>query len=355
MTTPASRIDHDLDDEIVLGVDTHKDLHVAAVASPVGRTLATASFPATTAGYRQLVSWARSHGTVARAGVEGTGSYGAALARHLVVEQITVIEVNRPDRAQRRRRGKSDVIDAEAAARAVISLRATATAKAGNGPVEQIRIYKVAKDSAVKARVQATNQLKSLLVTAEPAVRQSLTGLSAKALIERCAELDSQTTGGDNAVVYTLRTLACRIQHLAAEIAELLARITSMIKTCAPALLDQYGVGPDSAAVLLVAAGDNPHRLGSEAAFAALCGVSPIEMSSGKTSRRRLNRSGNREANAALFRIILTRLRVEQPTKDYVARRTAEGRTKREIIRCLKRYAARQLFRIIHAALTPVT
>ena len=203
--------------------------------------------------------------------------------------------------------------------------------------------------------MQATNQLKSLLVTAEPAVRQSLTGLSAKALIERCAELDSQTTGGDNAVVYTLRTLACRIQHLAAEIAELLARITSMIKTCAPALLDQYGVGPDSAAVLLVAAGDNPHRLGSEAAFAALCGVSPIEMSSGKTSRRRLNRGGNREANAALFRIILTRLRVEQRTKDYVARRTAEGRTKREIIRCLKRYAARQLFRIIHAALTPVT
>ncbi|MER5459078.1 transposase [Micromonospora sp. NPDC002389] len=142
MATPASRIDRDFDDEVVLGVDTHKDLHVAAVASPVGRTLATASFPATAAGYRQLLSWARSHGTVARAGVEGTGSYGAALARHLVVEQVTVIEVNRPDRAQRRRRGKSDVIDAEAAARAVISLRATATAKAGNGPVEQIRVYK---------------------------------------------------------------------------------------------------------------------------------------------------------------------------------------------------------------------
>lgn len=353
MATPASRIDREIDEEVILGVDTHKDLHVAAVASPVGRTLATASFPATTAGYRQLVSWACSHGTVVRAGVEGTGSYGAALARHLAVEQITVIEVNRPDRAQRRRRGKSDVIDAEAAARAVISLRATARAKAGNGPVEQIRIYKVAKDSAVKARVQATNQLKSVLITAEPAVRQSLTGLSAKALIERCAELDDRTEGGNAAVVYTLRTLARRIQHLAAEIAELLARITSMIKTCAPALLDQYGVGPDSAAVLLVAAGDNPHRLGSEAAFAALCGVSPIEMSSGKTSRRRLNRGGNREANAALFRIILTRLRVEQRTKDYVARRTAEGRTKREIIRCLKRYAARQLFRIIHAALTP--
>ena len=355
MPSPTAQNPSGTDQEVILGVDTHKDVHVAALTSPVGLTLATASFPATNTGYQQMVAWAREHGHVRRAGVEGTGSYGAALARHLVTEQIAVIEVNRPDRAQRRTRGKSDIIDAEAAARAVISQRATGTAKAGNGPVEQIRVYKVAKDSAVKARVQAVNQLKSLLITADPSVRQSLAGLSRAALIERCAGLSEELSSGDAAIMFTLRSLARRIQHLTAEIAELLARITNMIKDSAPALLNEYGVGPDSAAVLLVAAGDNPHRLTSEAAFAALCGASPVEMSSGKTRRRRLNRGGNRQANAALFHIVMTRLRVDTRTQDYVAKRTAEGRTKRDIIRCLKRYLARQLFQLIHSALTSAT
>jgi transposase len=230
MSVPASCTEPELDEDVVLGVDTHKDLHVAAVTSPLGQTLATASFPATAVGYEQLVSWVRSHGRVRRAGVEGTGSYGAALARYLIAERITVVEVNRPDRAQRRRAGKSDVIDAEAAARAVVSHRATATAKAGNGPVEQIRVYKVAKDSAVKAKVQATNQLKSLLVTADPNLRQSLTGMSTKVLIERCAALPDEDAHGDVATVHALRILARRIQHLVAEITDLLARITAVVK-----------------------------------------------------------------------------------------------------------------------------
>jgi transposase len=337
--------------EVVLGVDTHKDVHVAAVSTAVGAMLATSSFPATAQGYSNLLEWARRYGVVGRAGVEGTGSYGAALARYLSREGVTVIEVNRPDRAMRRSRGKTDVVDAEAAARAVISGRAVGVAKIGRGPVEQLRVYKIAKDSAVKARVQATTQLRAILVNADPLLRQSLIGLSTRALIVRCAELPEASDETDAAVVPTLRTLARRIHHLADEIADLLARITSTVQATAANLLDQYGVGPDSAAILLIAAGDNPDRVTSESAFAALCGVSPVEMSSGKTRRRRLNRGGNRQANAALYRIVSTRLRVEPRTREYAARRTQDGRSKREIIRRLKRYAARELFQLIHAAI----
>lgn len=341
-------------DEVVLGVDTHKDFHVAAVTTVLGAVLATSSCPTTAVGYRSLLTWARGFGLVRRAGVEGTGSYGAALTRFLRVEGVAVTEVNRPDRAKRRRRGKNDTVDAEAAAQAVISGMATATPKSGDGPVEQIRVYKIAKDSAVKARRQAINQLKAILVNAEPELRESLAGLGTMALVTRCAKLDEPAAAA-SAVMHTLSVLARRVKSLDAEIADLLARITALVKSAAPALLDVYGVGADSAAVLLVTAGDNPDRLTSESAFAALCGVSPVEMSSGKTIRHRLNRGGNRQANAALFRVIITRLRDEPHTRAYLARRTAEGRTKREIMRCLKRFLARDLFRIIHSALVPNT
>jgi transposase len=339
-------------DEVVLGVDTHKDVHVAAVTTVLGAVLATSPFPATAAGYRALLAWTVGFGVVRRAGVEGTGSYGAALSRFLRGAGVVVVEVNRPDRAKRRRRGKSDTVDAETAAQAVISGRATAVPKSGDGPVEQIRIYKIAKDSAVKARRQAINQLKAILVNADPALRESLAGLGKMALITRCASL-SEPASGPTAVTHTLSVLARRVKSLDTEIAELLTRITGLVKSVAPALLDEYGVGADSAAVLLVTAGDNPDRLSSQSAFAALCGVSPVEMSSGKTTRRRLNRGGDRQANAALFRVIVTRLRDDPRTRAYLARRTTDGRTKREIMRCLKLYLARHLFRIIHSALVP--
>jgi transposase len=286
-------------DEVVLGVDTHKDVHVAAVTTLLGAVLATRSFPATVGGYRSLLSWTRSFGVVRLAGVEGTGSYGAALARLPGGEGVTVIEVNRPDRAKRRQRGKSDTVDAEVAAEAVISRRATAVPKSGDGPVEQIRVYKIAKDSAVKARRQAINQIKAILVKPDPAVREELACLDKLALVTRCVSLDERAAA-PTAVTHTLSVLARRAKALDAEIADLLARITALVEQVAPALLEQYGVGSDSAAVLLVTAGDNPDRLASNAAFAALCGVSPVEMSSGKTTRRRLNRGGNRQANAAL-------------------------------------------------------
>jgi len=321
-----------------------------------GDGLATASFPTTGMGYAQLRKWAGGFGPVQVAGVEGTGSYGAGLSRFLRREGIAVVEVNRPDRAVRRRRGKSDPVDAEAAAHAVLSRRACAVPKAGDGRVEQIRVYKIAKDSAVKAKRQAVNQLHALVVNSEPILREELAGLGRKALVTRCSTLDLSADPGDTnttaAVVHTLAVLSRRVQTLDAEITELTARIEGLVKQTAPRLLLEYGVGVDSAAVLLRTVGDNPERLRSEAAFAALCGVSPVEMSSGRTRRHRLNRGGDRQANAALFRILLTRLRDHQPTIDYVARRTQQGLTKRRIIRCLKRYLARHLFAVIQAALT---
>jgi transposase len=345
-------IHHDQDDntagEVILGVDTHKDLHAAAVINPLGVLLSSEMFPATEAGYQALAAWAGRFGAVRRAGVECTGSYGAALARHLRAAGVEVIEANQPDKATRRRRGKTDTLDAEAAARAVLSGRASGSAKAGDGPVEMLRMFKLAKSSAIKARTQTINQLKAVLVAADPQLRETLAGLSNLRLIRRCAQLNIDTPqDATSAAAYTLRLLARRILTLTDEIRELEHQITTAITSHTPQLLTRRGIGPDNAAALLIAAGDNPDRLRSEASFAALCGVSPLEASSGKTSRRRLNRGGDRQANSALYRIALSRLRWDARTRDYLARRITEGKTRREAIRCLKRYIAREIYQII--------
>jgi transposase len=335
-------------EDIILGVDTHKDTHVASVITMLGVLKATAAFPTTTAGYRDLLGWARSLGVVHRAGVEGTGSYGAALTRYLRRHDITVVEVNRPDRAARRRHGKSDTVDATAAAHAVLSARATGTAKTGDGPVEMLRMFRLARASAVKSRTQAINQLKAVIVGADPALRDTLSGLSRTALIRRCTNLPALCpTDVATATVYTLRHLALRIQALTVEERQLQQQITAVLNTHAPQLLQRHGIGPDSAAALLITAGDNPDRMHSEASFAALCGVSPIEASSGKTRRRRLNRGGDRRANAALYRIALTRSISEQRTRDYLDRRATQGLTRREAVRCLKRYIAREIYQLL--------
>lgn len=337
------------DETVILGVDTHKDTHVAAVISVQGVSLGQRSFPASTTGYQRLLSWANSLGTLRRAGVECTSSYGIALTRHLHAAGVRVIEVNQPDKAHRRRRGKTDAIDAETAARAVLSGRATAIAKTGDGPVEMVRMFKMAKDSAIKSRAQAINQLKAIVVRADPVLRESLTGLSNPRLIRRCADLDptAPISSASNAAAYTLRSLARRILRLTEEIDDLNTQITAAIAACCPALLDCYGIGPDTAAALLIATGDNPERLHSEASFAALCGASPIEASSGKTQRHRLNRGGDRQANFALYTIVIARLRWNTRTRNYIARRQTEGKTRREAIRCLKRYVAREIYQII--------
>ena len=334
--------------EVILGVDTHNDVHAAAVITAQGVLLANRNFPATGAGYRALVGWVDTLGILRRAGVEGTGSYGAALARHLRAAGVEVIEVNAPDKPTRRRRGKTDTLDAEAAARAVLSGRASGSAKTGDGPVEMLRMFKLAKDSAIKARTQTINQLKAVLVAADPHLREALSGLTNTVLIRRCAQLES-TTPQDvtSAAVYTLRLLAGRILELTKEICDLVHHITDTITVHCPRLLTRRGVGPDNAAALLITAGDNPDRLHSEASFAALCGVNPLEASSGKTHRRRLNRGGDRQANSALYRIALSRLRWDTRTRDYLTRRITEGKTRREAIRCLKRYIAREIYQII--------
>ena len=265
-----------------------------------------------------MASW----GQLARVGVEGTGSYGAGLARHLAAAGVAVVEVNRPNRQTRRRRGKSAVTDAEAAARAALSGDATARPKAGDGPVEAIRTLRVARRSAIKARTQAINQIHDLIVTAPDALKDQLGGLRTGALIDACARLrpnptDHQVTA---AAKQALRALARRHRALSAEINELDAELLALCAEANPALLAAPGVGPEVAATLLVTAGDNPQRMATNASFAALCGASPIEASSGQHIRHRLNRGGDRQANNALWRIAMVRLRYDERTIAYAQR-----------------------------------
>jgi transposase len=331
--------------QVTIGVDTHKHSHVAAARDQQGRRLATTMAPATAAGYAQLLGWAQGLGEPVAWGVEGTGSYGAGLARFLTAHRQRVLEVNRPDRAARRRHGKSDPVDADAAARTVQAGEATGTPKAQDGTVEMVRALRVTRQSAVKARTQAINALKGLLVTAPTELREQLQGLTTPRLIRAAAALEPGPLATPTAAtMLAMGGLARRCQHLEAEISLLTGTLDQLTAAAAPKLRALLGVGPDSAAALLTCAGDNPGRLHSEAAFAALCGSSPVEASSGKTRRHRLNRGGDRQANAALHRIVIVRLRWHQPTRDYLARRTTQGKTRKETIRCLKRYLAREVF-----------
>ena len=313
-----------------------------------GVRLSENDVPATTCGYEELERWSRSLGQIRAFGIEGTGSYGAGVARFLTDRSYTVIEVNRPDRSVRYRKGKSDPTDAEMAARGVLAGVADATPKSGEGEVEMIRMLKSARDSAVKSRTQAGNQMKALVVTAPAKLRETLDGLSTSALVKRCRNFrPSRLDDPKAAAKYTLRSLACRYRHLSDEVRDLDAEIERLTRSIAPTLVDAFGVGPTTAATLLVVAGSNSDRLRSEAAFASLCGVNPIPASSGKTNRHRLNRGGDRQANAALYRIVLVRLCHDPRTQAYMHRRTAEGMSKRDIIRCLKRYVAREVYSAI--------
>ena len=338
---------------VVLGVDTHLDLHVAVALDHLGRRLGEASVPTTAKGYEELLRWAEGFGPVGCAGIEGTSSYGAGLTRHLRARGIEVLEVERPEhrrRSSRRNLQKSDPSDAEAAARAVLAGETSGVPKSGEGRVEMIRALRSVRRSAVKARTQAANQLQALRVTApEQLRRHRLRELSTKELVSVAARfrLGDGLRDVASATRFALRSVARRYEALSEEIAELEAHLDRLVAQAAPELVSLPGIGTDSAATLLVAAGDNPRRLGSEASFASLCGVSPIEASSGKVVRHRLNRGGNREANRALYMTCLSRMRRDQRTQKYVARRTQEGKGKREIIRCLKRYIAREVYRVL--------
>ncbi len=287
--------------------------------------------------------------------MEGTGAYGAALSRYLSGQGVVIVEVDRPDRKTRRAQGKSDPIDAYAAARAALSGAATGTPKTRDGRVEAIRALRLVRGSAVKARTQAINQLKSLLVTGPADLREQLRPLDSAALVETCAQLcpDGDLTDPAIAVKTALRRLATRIHALNAEIAEADRELAPLVTAAAPRLVALLGVGPEVAGQLLVTAGDNPDRLHSEAAFAHLCGVAPLPASSGRIDRHRLNRGGDRAANCALYRIVLCRLRYDLATQTYTERRTKQGLSKPEIIRCLKRYVLREVYRTLVSAATP--
>lgn len=337
---------------ITVGVDTHKDTHVAAALDHRGALLATESFPANPTGYAALATWAREHGDLEAAGIEGTASWGAGLTRHLHSSGVTVIEVNRTDRQHRRRHGKSDTADAIAAARAVQSGQADAIAKTGTGAVEALRVLRTTMRCAIKARTQAINQLRSLLDTGPSDLRAELALLPTKALIERARRLrpGPDPTDPTTATKIALRHLAGRYVALSAEIAELRSLLDTVVVDAAPPeLLAEHGVGTDTAAALVIAAGDNPERMHSEAAFASLCGVSPVDASSGRQHRHRLNRGGNRDANSALWRIVFVRMANHDETRDYIARQIARGKTKREAMRLLKRYLARRYWKILTA------
>ena len=307
---------------VVLGVDMHLDVHVAVALDELGRRLGEVGIPANTRGYEALVEWAEEFGPIISAGVEGTSSYGAGLARYLSRVGIKVMEVERPKRHQGSSRrpgqnGKSDPLDAEAAARAVIAGDVAGEPKSGDGRVEMIRALRAARRSAVKARSQATNQLKSLLVTATDELRDRLRGLSTKDLVNTAIRFrpGALPQTPEEATRFALRSVARRYRSLSEEITELDAQLKRLVAEVSPVLPTLLGVGTDHSATLLVVAGDNPERLKSEASFANLCGVAPIEASSGKVVRHRLNRGGNRDANRALHLICVVRMRHDQRTK----------------------------------------
>lgn len=349
---PSMQLRHD---DVIVGVDTHKDEHVAVLLDGFGGRLAELFIPATIAGYEQLLAFSLTHvglqGRLVSFGVEGTGSYGVGLARFLRRHGQTVREVHRPPRkGERRMSGKSDTIDAEHAARQVLSGVTMAQPKTADGAIEALRLIKIARDTAVKSRTTAMITLKATLVTASDDLRDELEHLTDFKLVTACAQLplESSPTDPNAAMRHVLGSLARRWFDLHEEIKIHSRHLKKQTRAAAPQLVESVGIGLDIAAEMLVTAGDNSTRIRSEAAFAKMCGACPIPAGSGKTNgRHRLNRGGNRQANAALYRAVIVRMRWHQPTIAYVARRTAEGLSKREIIRCLKRYLAREIYHLL--------
>jgi transposase len=336
--------------QVVGGVDTHKDVHVAAVIDATGACVGTRSFPTTSSGYRALLVWMRSYGTLARVGVEGSGTYGCALVRFLTCADVDVLEVVRPDRVERRRRGKSDVVDAEQAAVAAWQQRRCAVPKDRSGMVESLRVLRMTRASAVRCRTTTMQVLRAQIVIAPPPVRAQLDGLTRLPLLHTCAGWRPDPNDYPQLPVASriaLRSLARRVLALDAEVRDLKALIDPLVAQLAPRLVARPCIGTETAGQLLVTAGENTHRIRSEAAFAMLCGVAPLPASSGNTYRHRLNRGGDRRANCALHMIALTRLRTDPATQAYAAKKQAEGHTKLETLRCLKRLIAREVYYLL--------
>ena len=335
---------------VVGGVDTHKDLHVAAVVDELDRVLGSRSFATTRHGYKQMLTWMRSFGQLRRVGVEATGTSGAGLLRYRQNAGVEVLEVTTPDTHDRRKRGKNDDLDAQNAAHAAFAGTRTVTPKSRDGMIESLRVLKACRKTAVAARRVALQMIHNTIVGAPDELREALRKMTRMPLIRTLAAWRPDLTDYRTVVSayrITLKSLGRRYLERHDEIADLDAMITAIVDELAPALVAQNSIGHGSAAQLLLTAGDNTERLQSEASFAALCGVSPVPASSGRTTRHRLNRGGDRAANSALHIIAIGRLRTDPRTKAYVAKRIAEGHSKLEAIRCLKRYIAREVFTLI--------
>lgn len=333
-------------DQIIIGVDTHKSNHIAVALNAHGARLGTLSIRTTRQGYNELEAWATGFGSVKAFGIEGTGSYGAGLSRDLLSKGYAVLDVMRPNRQLRYLQGKSDSIDAESAARSILNGQATALAKAQTGSSEMIRHIKIARDSALKAKSQAMITLKTLIINAPAELRDALDQIKGRiGLIRHAAALrPGDITSPTASAKASMRALARRWLTLHEEIQDHEQALDRLVRDRAPGLMESHGIATMTVAEMLILVGDNPQRIRSEAALARLCGVCPIPASSGKTTRMRLNRGGNRQANAALYRVAIVRMRDHEPTKIYAARRTAEGKTRREIVRCIKRYSVREIY-----------
>jgi transposase len=334
--------------EVVIGVDTHKHPHTAAVvAAATGAVIQQVTVPATPAGYQQLLELAGRQSSRRIWAVESTGGYGAGLTRSLAAHHERVVELDRPKRAARRHGAKSDPLDATRAAREALGRDQLAQPRA-TGPRAALSVRLAARRSAVQAAGDAQRQLHALVVAAPDVLRERLRARSTRQLVAACARLrvhadwDVETSS----TAATLRSLARRIRELTAEAADHRQAILGLVQAWRPDLLARAGVGPIVAATVLCA-WSHPGRCRSDAAFAMLGGAAPIPASSGQTVRVRLNRSGDRQLNQALYTVVLTRLRTDPTTRAYAQRRRAQGKTNREIKRCLVRYVARQLYRLL--------
>jgi transposase len=342
--------------KVIAGIDTHSDTHHVAIIDETGRHITDKEFLAVGSGYRSIAAFVTGFGPVLAVGVEGTGSYGAELARVLTAEGIRVLEVMRPNRQGRRLRGKSDPLDAYQAAEAALAGRNVATPKSRDGAVESLRVLRAERATAMRARVAVMTQIKSILTAAPEALRAKYRRLTRAAMM---AALEKTRPTGHmtdplNATAAVLKRLAIRYRTLHQELAVIDADLDAVITVHAPMLRDLKGVGTDVASQLLVTVGDNAERVTTEAKFAALVGVAPIPASSGKTMRHRLSRGGDRQANKAIHHVALVRMRTDARTRNYVDRRRSEGKSTTEIIRCLKRYIAREIYgQLIHPQPAP--
>lgn len=332
---------------IIIGVDTHKSNHIAVAINTQGARLGSTTIPTNRQGYCDLENWAAGFGKIKAFGIEGSGSYGAGLSRDLLAKGYVVLDVMRPNRQIRYLQGKSDSLDAEGAARSVLNGQATAQAKTQTGSSEMIRHLKIARDSAVKAKSQAMITLKTLIINAPTELRDTLDQIKGPiSLVRHIAALRPGKISSPTASAKAaMRAIARRWLTLHEEIRDHEQELEVMVQERAPELMASHGISTMTVAEMLILLGDNPQRIKSEAALAKMCGVCPIPASSGKTHRMRLNRGGNRQANAAIYRVAIVRMRGHEPTKTYARRRTAEGKTRREIVRCIKRYIVREIYR----------